>query len=359
MHFLTPDVGWASEDNPSRLLMSTDGGVRWRDVSPPMLLRKGFALAGGLAGSSFLGPSDFWVSLYDSGPDELLPIFLFHTTDGGREWVRDGSFPNGVGEDWAGFVNDRQGWVAVSNGAAAGTSAVTVYETKDGGRSWSVVSRSMSLTGKPGTPGNPGNCDDTGLSISGSSSAPVLWLSGASNLAPCLAYSTDEGRRWTTSGSPFAASVPKGWGGEAWPPVFSSDPKGWGGEAWPPVFSSAASGALVAWYGTRHGSVTAFYSTSNGGDSWVEHRLALSEPGPVDVVSPTTWAMAAAKSLYFTTNAGVTWSEVPTALHFSGPSLPGALDFVNLKDGWAILGSGQLWHTSSRGRTWALEALPG
>jgi photosystem II stability/assembly factor-like uncharacterized protein len=27
-------------------------------------------------------------------------------------------------------------------------------------------------------------------------------------------------------------------------------------------------------------------------------------------------------------------------------------------DGWAILSSGRLWHTTDGGRTWALEPLP-
>jgi len=283
------------------------------------------------------------VSVYDSGPDELLPVFLFHTTDGGREWAQVGSFPNGVGEAWVSFLNDRQGWVVVGNGAAGGSSSATIYETTNGGARWSVVSRSMSLTGRPGTPKNPGNCGDTGLSTSGTSYAPVVWLSGASNLAPCLAYSTDGGRHWTGTGGPFEADASKGWGGEAWPPVFSSE----------------SEGTLVASYGTPHGSVTAFYSTSNGGNTWVEHRRPAPKPGPVDVVSPTTWVTTAGKSLCLTTNGGVTWSSFTTALDFSGPSVPGPLDFVNTLDGWAILGSGQLWHTADGGRMWALEPLPG
>jgi len=68
--------------------------------------------------------------------------------------------------------------------------------------------------------------------------------------------------------------------------------------------------------------------------------------------------MTAAKSLYRTTNSGVTWSRVPTALDFSGPSVPGMLDFVNTKDGSAIVDSGQLWHTTDGGSVWALELLP-
>jgi photosystem II stability/assembly factor-like uncharacterized protein len=45
VYLLNPSVGWASEDNSARLLMTTDGGAHWRDVSPPMLRQTGFVLA--------------------------------------------------------------------------------------------------------------------------------------------------------------------------------------------------------------------------------------------------------------------------------------------------------------------------
>ena len=92
VYFLTPRVGWASEDNSARLLMTTDGGASWRNVSPPMLRRAGFALASGLTGAAFLSPADFFVSVYDSGADEFLPVFRLHTTDSGRKWTEVGSF---------------------------------------------------------------------------------------------------------------------------------------------------------------------------------------------------------------------------------------------------------------------------
>ena len=191
VYFLTPKVGWASEDNPTRLLMTTDGGAHWRDVSPPMLQRKGFGLASALTGADFLSPTDFFVSLWHWGP-----VYLLHTTDGGRKWTEVGSFPNGVGEAWVSFLDNRQGWVAIGNGAAGGTSSVTIYATTDAGAHWAVVARSPSLSGKPGTPDNPGGCHDTGLTWSGSLRAPVLWLMGEGNVAPCVLESTDGGKRW-------------------------------------------------------------------------------------------------------------------------------------------------------------------
>ena len=156
VHFINSKVGWASEDNYTRLLMTTDGGTRWRVLSLPESLRKRLALTTGLVGATFLSPSDFWATADRLRRTSTFPdVFLFHTTDGGRNWVQAGSFPNDE-EAWVSFLNDQRGWVAVDNGEAGGSGSVSIYETTNGGRHWSLVSRSRSLTGAPGTPGNPG-----------------------------------------------------------------------------------------------------------------------------------------------------------------------------------------------------------
>ena len=122
VYFLNPRVGWASMDSPARLLMTTDGGAHWRDVSPPMLKRKGLAL-GALTGADFSVPPTSSSACTIRTTEGFRPVFLLHTTDGGRKWTEVGSFPNGVGEAWVSFQNDRQGWVAIGNGAAGGTSS--------------------------------------------------------------------------------------------------------------------------------------------------------------------------------------------------------------------------------------------
>jgi len=333
VYFLNPRVGWAGEDNPTPLLMTTDGGRRWRDVSPPLLRRKGFGLASGLTGADFLSPTDFFVSVWNSGP-----VYLLHTTDGGQKWTEAGSFPNGAGEAWVSFLNDRQGWVAIGNGAAGGTQPVTIFATTDAGARWAVVARSMSLSGKPGTPDNPGGCHDTGLTWSGSLRAPVLWLTGGGNVAPCVLESTDGGRRWGGRGIPDPSA-------------------GWGGTAWPPVFSSESDGALAVWYGTAHSVVTAVYSTTNGGTTWVEHQTPSPKPGLVDVVSPRTWFAATGATIYCTTDTGTSWSSVRASVNLGNYQSSNTLDFVNTVDGWAVVG-GQVWHTTGGGRMWKLEVLP-
>jgi len=52
VYFLTPRVGWASEKlGPAA--HDDRRGASWRNVSPPMLRRAGFALASGLTGAAF------------------------------------------------------------------------------------------------------------------------------------------------------------------------------------------------------------------------------------------------------------------------------------------------------------------
>ena len=339
VYFLNPRVGWASVDGSARLLMTTDGGAHWRDVSPPMLKRKGLALANGLAGAASLSPSDFFVSVYESEPPEgFRPVFLLHATNGGRKWTEVGSFPGGVGTAWVSFQNDQQGWVAIGNGAAGGTFTVTIYDTTSGGAHWVMVSRSMSLGGKAGTPDNPSGCGDTGLVALGTLRAPVLWLTGYFASAPCVLESTDGGRRWGRARLPGTSAAA-------------------GGEAWPPVFSSGTNGALVAWYGTAHGGVTAVYSTTNGGNTWVEHRSPAANPALVAVVSATTWFAAINRIIYRTTDGGTSWSTVRGSLNFGGVQASNTLDFVNTVDGWAMV-EGQVWHTTDGGHIWVQEVLP-
>ena len=338
VYFLTPSVGWASEDNPTPLLMTTDAGAHWRDVSPPMLKRKGLALSNGLAGAAFLSPSDFFVSLYESSePEGFRPVFLLHTTDSGRKWTEVGSFPEGVGTAWVSFQNDQQGWDAIGNGAAGGTFTVTIYETTNGGAHWVMVSRSMSLGGKPGTPDNSSGCGDTGLVAQGTLRAPVLWLTGYFASGPCVMESTDGGRRWGHARLPGTSAAS-------------------GGEAWPPVFSSGSNGALAAWYGTEHGAVTAIYSTTNGGKTWVEHRSPAANPALLALVSPSTWFAAIDRTLYRTTDGSTSWSTVRGSLNVGGVQASNTLDFVNTVDGWAVV-EGRVWHTTDEGRMWVHEVL--
>lgn len=342
VYFLSPTVGWASVGNWARLFMTTDGGGHWRDVSPPMLRQSGVGLASGLAGATFLSPTDFFVSLsYEGSPG---PAVIFHTTDGGEKWLRAGSVSGGGEGIWLRFASDRQGWALVVTGLAMGQESVTIYETTTGGEHWSVISRSMPLVGGPGiaegTPGGPPTlCGKTGFSISGVGARVSLWLTGQSEGAPCLYRSLDRGRRWTKVDLPIPSRPESG-------------------GANPPTFSAASIGALSVWYGGPNGTtVTAVYSTTNSGMTWGEHRTPSGKPELTDVVSSTTWFAARAKTIYRTTNGGVSWSRIDTSVSFGSYSRWVPLDFVNAEDGWTLLNN-QVWHTTDGGRIWSSQDLP-
>jgi photosystem II stability/assembly factor-like uncharacterized protein len=191
----------------------------------------------------------------------------------------------------------------------------------------------------PGTPQGPSvGCDKTGFSFSATGTPGPMWLTGQSAGGPCLARSTDGGSRWTNLVLPILL-----------PPAY--------GAANPPVFSSASAGALSVWYGgPKATTVTAVYSTANGGTTWVEHRLPSGESVLADVVSATTWFADRGKTLYRTTNGGVSWSRIAASVNFGRYSGWGTLDFVNTEDGWTLLGN-QVWHTTDGGHMWASEYL--
>lgn len=103
--------------------------------------------------------------------------------------------------------------------------------------------------------------------------------------------------------------------------------------------------------------MTAVYSTTNGGKTWVEHRTPSGKPVLADVVSSTTWFAALGKTIYHTTNGGLSWSRIAASVNFGSYSGRGTLDFVNTEDGWTLLGD-QVWHTTDGGHMWASELPP-
>jgi photosystem II stability/assembly factor-like uncharacterized protein len=153
--FMTPMVGFVQSNVPQRLLMTSDGGRSWVDVSPPALRLPERYLASGLAGSAFQSTSRFWVAVSRSSEIGEVPVELLHTTDAGRSWIEDGSFPRAYGHAWIDFLTRRRGWLMVDNGAAANQDPVTIYQTDSGGARWTELAQSTIQTITAGTPGAP------------------------------------------------------------------------------------------------------------------------------------------------------------------------------------------------------------
>jgi photosystem II stability/assembly factor-like uncharacterized protein len=339
VRFISPSVGWVSTQQPSRLLMTIDGGRRWTDVSPPPLRAPYRILAGGLGGAAFLSASDFWASVFDSGLGStgLRPVVLLHTTDGGRSWAVAGTFPRDYGDAWIDFLNVSRGWLMVGNGAAAVQEAVTIYQTTNGGARWArlALGASPMTAGTPGAP-SPG-CDKSGIGFSSPLSG---WIAGDCDGPLVLQHTVDGGRRWS-----FVRLTPA---------ATSAQPS-YGGDTFPPVFFGPARGVIAAQLDSAGGLRDAFYATANGGVTWTLHRPPLAVGGPAFPLSTDDWFAAGGRTLAITTDAGATWSQIPASIVF-GYGEPDTLDFATPLIGWTVTTGGRLWHTTDGGRTWSASS---
>jgi photosystem II stability/assembly factor-like uncharacterized protein len=221
-----------------RLLWTTDGGRFWRDVTP---------------GNGTLHPS---------GPLSILgQTRLFSTKlrqgvfavgrsdDGGRTWTRSLPIRNrrgqGVGQP---FALDREHlFLAVDEGAAAGSQGEALYTSSDGGRVWRLTSQTTVSSTPPGS--LPFGCDKSGFGFSTPSRG---WAGG-----------------YCAGGNPFFYRTDNG--GRTWHRQRLPVPQACACETIAPLFFSAAVGATAVSGFTTNGSgrpLVRLLWTTDGGMHW-------------------------------------------------------------------------------------------
>jgi hypothetical protein len=140
---ITADQGWAvggDADPGNRVLVTEDGGVSWRDVSPPQP-----DAAGMLPFPAFLDADTAFVTYSPADPftmPDYIPVWF--TDDGGGSWTRVGAINELIGEgvwfpQFLEFVDAQHGWFLVNVGAGMSHQYVVLYGTVDGGASWEVL----------------------------------------------------------------------------------------------------------------------------------------------------------------------------------------------------------------------------
>ncbi len=291
-------AGWLQTSD--RLLHSRDGGKSWVDVTPKVSTLERLRPVDG---------DQAWLS---NGQE------LIRTRDGGRTWLSAGApFSHGA----IAFASESRGWAMVSAGVAAGSMPVTIYRTEDGGASWTKL--------EGGLP-NGGLKD--GITFL---SHKVGWITGIT-YAPGHTYlylTKDGGGSW----APQELPVPTGYK-EANLLVQS------------PILLGPAEVVLPMRI-QGAGDQTVFFRSTDAGQSW-KSGPALPGMGAYAFAGLTHGWYWDGKALQATTDAGATWSTVPTTLQTVT-----ALAFSDPKTGLAVA-DGALLRTEDGGQTWIPVQLP-
>ncbi|MFJ3492572.1 WD40/YVTN/BNR-like repeat-containing protein [Streptomyces sp. NPDC086091] len=299
------DTAWLAGSRGT-VLRTTDGGRRWRTVSPP-----------GAEGLEFRD-----IEAFDARRAVVLAIGegeasrVYRTDDGGTTWTE--SFRNTDPRafyDCLAFFDRRHG-LAMSDPVDG---RFRVLSTADGGRSWRVLPDTGMPAALPG---------EAGFAASGqclvTSGARDAWIAtGGADHARVL-HSADRGRTWTVTGAPIPAGDPA---------------RGVFGLA----FRDRAHGLAVGGdYRADQPSPRAAARTTDGGRAW--RTAATPPPAYRSGVAWLPHSRAAALAVGptgtdVTTDAGRTWRTVDT----------GSYDTVDCAR------DGACWASGEQGRAARLE----
>lgn len=322
MHMANSNTGWAVGRDGS-IWRTTDGAVRWNRVGPPPEIQPSSQMKLYLYS---LEQKHAWLVV--AGPDGSS-VTVFRTSNGGSTWNK--VIVHHVGEVVSmQFINDNNGSFTLSQGAAAGSEGETIYKTNDGGTSWTKVSVS-DLHSKGGVPFAG---DKTGASFLDDKHG---WATGYPVNGHNFLYQThDGGHTW----NPQTLTIPS----KINETYFVT---------YPPVFFNKQNGVLPTSVDRDPGTFLVF-RTTDGGIMW---KPTTPVTRTVQDVLLQTWSFASEKNwfvangdqLLVTHDAGQTWKSVKSNVPLENVS---ELEFTSSTDGWALMSSGVLYHSTDGGRTW-------
>lgn len=268
--------------NRYRLLQTTDGGHLWR-AAAPVSASSPVTIVGAKTRlfSTTLGKDTFAVE---------------RSGDGGRTWRRSRPFRDAIGAAAVGrpfAIDERHLYLAVGEGAAAGSSSEALFTSSDGGRSWHFRTRTSTTDPRL----LPFGCDKNGF---GFATPTRGWAGGYCAGGRPFFYRTDDGGR--------------SWRRQALPA-----PQQCACETSAPRFFTSRIGVLYVDGFTTNGGGKPFarvYWTSDGGEHWRgsgpavgrTNRIAFSGPRRVWLTGQQPGNLRAPfDRLFRTTDAGATW----------------------------------------------------
>ncbi len=315
IHMLDETNGWAITDQ-HQIIRTNDGGVHWRDVTPPGLGSEQIV-------ADFLSASFAWVSstVISSSGIANASATLFRTSDGGHTWSKTTFQGFNLGQ--IDFINSQDGWFFGETGVALGSSGAVIYRTTDGGATWTNVATAGPNTNPNDPNALPFSGDKTGISFlnaltgwaTGTEGAPgVVWL-----------YVThDGGVTWHHQSLPLPA-------GEAAGMV----------APYVPTFFDSQNGSMLVDFehsGLNPGAYY-LYVTHDGGASWQlmpplpVNEINLGHTSPPDFINANQGWLSDGAALFMTSDGGQHWTRLQTNSTFKYVM---ELNVVSRTVGWAI-----------------------
>ncbi len=341
IHMSDADRSWAIgglAGYGDHVLRTTDGGLTWRDVTPPEPVPE----SGGvekMATGFFVDHTTGWV-VYHSVPRESemgsTELTIWHTFDAGQTWQWSGP----IGVDFVGssfnppyldFSSAQYGWImARVGGVGMHKYPIYMFATNDGGAHWNRLIdpyESVYLQ----------SCQKTGMSF-------AFELTGWVTIGSCpiegaeVVVTQDGGANWDEIALPAPNEQPD---------LFYSA----GCESQSPTLFSSSHGALamscLRWEGDERIEDHYVYVSEDGGGTWLTHRY----PGGTLLFIDADIAYALSRDIYRTLDGGETWTKVKSV------NWDGQFSFVSEQLGWAVARSETeiaLVKTVDGGQSWSI-----
>jgi photosystem II stability/assembly factor-like uncharacterized protein len=327
LHMIDPTTGWALSEHA--VLRTTDGGLHWKNVTPPSTLLTRESIA------DFLTASLAWVTTPQANGATTQ---VLRTMDSGQTWQQS-TVPAVYLKQMA-FVDAQHGWILAGWGSGGGAAeAVVVFRTGDGGKTWRNVASALPASTDTPPPGHlPFGGQKSGIHFLNVSTG---WITGTVvvNDLAWLYSSHDGGSTWYRQLLSMPSGIPSAQLSLVSPTFFSATDG-----ILPIIFSDGITGRGIA---------TDIYVTHDEGTTWKSTTPLPLAAVAIDFVDRQHGWATDGKMLYRTSDGGQHWIKLSQNANFKQVT---SLDFVSSTLGWAISGQGKnsslLLKTTDGGQTW-------
>jgi photosystem II stability/assembly factor-like uncharacterized protein len=340
-------TGWAvaqAEDDLNRIVRTTDGGLTWKDVTPPEAPPDTQNPRSALG--YFADGARAWVVFGGAVDLERAPIAVavWRSSDAGETWLPSTVIEAPEGSGWfeplaLGVLDDGFGWLMAAIDAGMMHQYIAIYTTEDGGGTWVKV-----LDPYGDQPVQ--SCPKTGLAFADASDGWMTRDCGGLIDQVTLITTADGGVTWVERPVPPPSGLPGGYAYEnlCTPHSIRMD-------------SPRAGMLAVSCYQyldtpgpggeTKSDGPHALYRTEDGGMTWTAREY----PGGQVLWLDESRGWALSRDIYRTRDGGATWALVRSV------NWDGQFSFADQNHGWAVARNEEeiaLVRTENGGASWSI-----